>query len=104
MNVEAAIKQTAKQMGLSPFDINNGYCEEFARQVCRLVNGAEETSAPGEGFSPEEAAEWGIEPEELLFGHVWIEYKGRCYDAECPEGVEDVHDLPIFKRRTTEGE
>ena len=30
--------------------------------------------------------------------HVWLYFRGRHYDAECPEGVNDFLDLPVYKR------
>lgn len=34
---------------------------------------------------------WGI--------HVWINYKGKHYDAEAPGGVDHFLELPFWKRR-----
>jgi hypothetical protein len=31
-------------------------------------------------------------------GHVYIEFKGKFYDAEEPEGVIDPNRLPLFQR------
>lgn len=31
--------------------------------------------------------------------HVWVEIDDRHYDAECPEGVDNLFDLPFFKRK-----
>lgn len=51
---------------------------------------------------------WGIKPSIGLtknqasaidFGtHVWLTDGKRHYDAECPEGVVNFFDLPIFRR------
>lgn len=30
--------------------------------------------------------------------HTWFRFKDRHYDSEAPEGVENLFDLPIFKR------
>nr|WP_305910549.1 hypothetical protein [Methylomarinum sp. Ch1-1]MDP4523309.1 hypothetical protein [Methylomarinum sp. Ch1-1] len=30
--------------------------------------------------------------------HVWIVHNKRHYDAECPEGVDNFFDLPLFSR------
>jgi hypothetical protein len=30
--------------------------------------------------------------------HVWITVGGRHYDAECPEGVDNLFELPFFER------
>jgi len=70
------------------FDINNGECEDFARDVLEIVPQAKEVWS--EMFSME------------LVGHVWVEYRGKHYDAECPDGVRDWHDLFIFIRSKNE--
>ncbi len=33
-----------------------------------------------------------------LPSHVWIVYKGKHYDAECPEGVDNFFELPLIRR------
>jgi len=30
--------------------------------------------------------------------HAWIVLDGRHYDAECPEGVENLFELPLIRR------
>ena len=30
--------------------------------------------------------------------HCWFIHEGKHYDAECPQGVDCWHDLPIFKK------
>jgi hypothetical protein len=32
----------------------------------------------------------------VSYNHAWIEYNGRHYDAERPEGVDEAKQLPIF--------
>jgi len=39
-----------------------------------------------------------FESGDLNIEHCWFEYNGRHFDAEVPSGVDDVNDLPIFKR------
>ena len=31
--------------------------------------------------------------------HVFLFYQGRFFDAECPEGVENLFELPIYERK-----
>jgi len=31
-------------------------------------------------------------------GHVWVKYKGKFYDAEAPNGVDDWRELPYIKK------
>jgi hypothetical protein len=57
------------------WDINNGWCRQWARRVKFLI------------------------PEALIFGdqeHWFVEVEGRFYDAECLDGVDDPLDLPFF--------
>jgi len=78
--------------GITPYEINNGYCEDFALDVIDfLENQFGHDKGLGDNATP-------IDDEDKLGfpGHYWIEYNGMCYDAECPNGVEDWRDLPIF--------
>lgn len=65
------------------WDINNGWCEEFVQAVLDIVPDAEEAVDDGENE----------------VGHSFILRRGKYYDAECVEGVDDYHDLPIFKNQ-----
>ena len=38
---------------------------------------------------------WGLG---YIMGHVWIKYKGKYYDAETPNGVEDWKDIPYIQK------
>ena len=67
--------------GLSEEDINSGKCFEFARIVFDLVEGSKIAGHNIDGH-----------------GHSWIEYEGKCYDAECSQGVLFWGNLPFFKR------
>lgn len=64
-----------------PQYINTGFCFDFAYDVVDRLEAFGEVarvrSTPGHGF---------------------VEYQGRYYDSECPEGVVDHEQLPIFKR------
>lgn len=66
--------------------INEGYCELFATTAAYYVDDAvplwdSETDNP-RGYSC----------------HCFIEYCGRFYDSEAPDGVDDWMELPIYAR------
>jgi hypothetical protein len=111
-------------------EINNGACGDFADAVLKSVSaGSEEVYASYDVVSnsnfmtgldgdPDEdevwdgrllsvigglPRDWTIENiNAVVFGyHNWIVYEGMHYDAECPEGVGCMFDLPIFKRYLT---
>lgn len=86
--IKEAIFKAIQQIGLKPYDINNGECDRLTQIVCDSINGAgwraTEFEDEFEGYN------W--------VGHVWIEYRGKHYDAECLEGVDNFLDLPIFQR------
>ena len=84
--ITAVIKELLKTIWLNslPYDINCGECEDFAMAVIEQIPEAEEQCS-------EIFAEFGVLP-----GHMWVEFRGKHYDAECSEGVENWQDLPIF--------
>mgnify|MGYP001613421303 FL=1 len=59
-------------------EINQGWCGDFATFVVDHL--------PGARFN------WRTD-------HGFVEWNGRYYDAECPDGVDEVDDLPIFGGR-----
>ena len=71
------------------FDINCGLCEEWATRVEDLCPGA---SALDPGNLSGDA------DDSLEHGHVFVRHGGRFYDSECPEGVTDWKQLPLFNR------
>lgn len=97
----------------SYYKINSGLCEEFAYEVHerfehRHLLGVMYTE---ELLDEDDQVEWnrpgiglpdGLSRQEMedvrLGGHCFLTMKGRWYDAECPEGVDNVLDLPIFRR------
>ena len=83
MDITVCIRKLVQSYGLDPFCINNGLCSEFADHIEEKVPGAEAEEA---------------HPDSEFFGHVWIVYNERYFDAEAPEGVKRLGDLPIFKR------
>lgn len=103
----------------SYFEINNGLCEDFCLDVITMMGGATDHLYDVEtgNFMDDGSFDVGLLethwqvtlPEGLTWGdinasimvgahHVWAVYNNRHYDAECPEGVDSLFDLPIFKR------
>lgn len=78
------IKRFVKAWEIAPQKINEGFCGSFAAMVIENVGG--ETDDFYESFT------------KGLIGHVWITYKNKHYDAECPEGVDFPEELLFFKR------
>jgi hypothetical protein len=74
-----------------PWDINRGRCVDWAELVCDRIPGAEmdERDDPHSGML-----------------HTFVVLGGRCYDAECLDGVNDAAGLPCFSHpwaRTADG-
>lgn len=69
----------------TPTVCNSGFCDIFALKINKYLKGA---------------TLWETEESDggKTFGHVWIEYKGKYYDAEIPKGVKDLKDIPYIKR------
>jgi len=100
MNITQTILQFrikwCSELNCTPQQINTGNCEGFAAEI-------EER-----GF---EYATWGSEiPYEGWLNssqdwidsfsgcHCFIDYNGRYYDSECPQGCIYPDDLPFYKR------
>jgi hypothetical protein len=76
-----------------PWDINNGWCEEFAEAVAARVPGSAAIPAYDPELHPVRAdGGWDCD-------HFVVEFAGRFYDAECHSGVDRVRDLPIYRHR-----
>lgn len=90
MNITNIIKTLVKELGITPKEINNGQCENFAIEVIKRMGGHNKdiTKVCTQNFE-----EFGG----LDLGHVWILYKGKHYDAECPKGIENWLNLRIFR-------
>lgn len=67
-------------------DINYGFCDIFAHDVCERVPGA--------------VAIWNdhLDSYHGKPNHCFVFYKGKYYDSECPEGVNSWQELPMFVR------
>lgn len=105
------------------YDINNGLCSRFAKDIIKLFVGENDQLYTVENGNfmigktgDEEGNEiwdrvllenfWNIYPtygltwdelNKIDFGfHVWIVYNNKFYDAECPKGATNFFKLPIF--------
>lgn len=72
-------------------DVNAGMCEDFALDLAELLQGSEVVYT-------ENYVDW--DSDECPGGHAWVLFQGRCYDAECLEGVSNWRSLPFFIRRS----
>lgn len=84
VDIAKEIDSLVANWGMSPEDINHGYCAEFADCIEQRVPGAE-------------SIDLGIDSE--FGGHVFIYYKNLYYDAQNPNGVHDFRSLLFFANR-----
>lgn len=96
-DVTEILNQLVEEFGVSAYEINNGLCEDFAMTAIDRLEGSSDHvyECVTESFTD---ADGCLPDGTQLGGHVWIHYYGRYYDAECPEGVADWKELPIFRR------
>lgn len=101
-------------------EINNGFCPEFAEEIVYdYLNGEAEIISTDDLMIDNNDDLSNIWDKELLkikwntelppnisseVYHVWIYSNGKHYDAECPEGVNNIFDLPLFKKQITANE
>jgi hypothetical protein len=79
-------KEVQLHKGATARDINHGWCDMYAQAVENRVPNA-----------CDDITDFDTEP-----GHFLVLFRGRCYDAECIEGVDDYHELPIMRRDRAE--
>lgn len=68
---------------LTPEQINDGYCDIWAQLFIEKFGGKQN---------------WSFEFPTGGCGHHWVELNNKFYDAETPEGVSSIKQLPFFKR------
>ena len=90
------VNQIVQQVGLeqdivdpswdtfTPQICNTGFCDIFAERLKRAFPGSTAWATDYNGLD--------------TFGHVWIEYKGKYYDAETPNGVSDWKELSWIQK------
>ena len=65
------------------YDVNNGYCFEFAEELCSNFEKVRQFETPFDQDFPL---------------HSFVKINGKYYDAECLEGVDDPINLPIYRK------
>lgn len=78
-----------EENGFTAESINEGECDQFAREIADTVPGA--------------AMTWDFEQSgdtktEFHYMHCFVLYRGRFYDSETPDGVDHWMNLPTFQR------
>jgi hypothetical protein len=75
-----------------PIEINRGGCADIADIVWRMTKHVADVEITSD--EDEDGGE---------YTHTFLKYDGRFFDAECPDGVDDWRDLPIYARQRAEG-
>lgn len=88
----ALTKVYRKHLGFSAERINHGECENFADIICEMFPGA--SSYWGDQLMEDHEEDYYND----YAYHCFIEYEGRYYDSESPEGVDNWRDLQSFLR------
>jgi len=66
-----------------PSVINDGFCEIWAKHFKEIIGGEIIKTFVSDGN---------------VYSHTFINYKNLYFDAEVPNGVSDIMDLPFIKR------
>jgi hypothetical protein len=104
----------------SAYELNDGHCEDFATEVADALGGeserlegtwADNLTVDGAGYAwdvgliegtwPACRPTHGLDWDDAAAGipaHSWLVLDGRHYDAECPEGVDNLFELPLIRR------
>lgn len=85
-DITNVIHELVNEFGYTPYEINNGQCQEFAEALQQRVRGATLMEV-----GTDENGDFNEDPI-----HFFVKFKGRYYDAEAPLGVRDWRNLPIF--------
>lgn len=100
---ELASKWAEKQgseEGLTPKDINEGFCSWFAHAAVRSIQEKRGREVGVAGHKNEDAdvytSRTNMDSEGE--GHMWVTAGGKHFDAEAPHGVNNPTDLPWFSR------
>jgi predicted ABC-type ATPase len=88
---EAAIELIKEWVGDEDVELDDGARQSCNEGGCDLIADAVLKKVPGAKIRVAETKE--------KQGHVWIEYKGKHYDAEATDGVDSPEELKFFKRK-----
>lgn len=91
-DINRILKRTGEEQDLyepdweefTPEVCNDGFCDVFAEKFREEYPGAELWGT-----------DYGID---YTFGHVWLKYNNKFYDAETPQGVMDWKKLPYIQK------
>lgn len=93
-------EKQGSEEGLSPKDINEGFCSWFAHGAVREIQKRMGRNVGIAGSTNETehvyTSRTNQDPEGE--GHMWVTVHGKHYDPESPEGVSDPKDLKWFER------
>ena len=92
----------------TPWDLNNGFCSEFADTVENEVDGAVGLEYGHLHLDYSDFTKYKIDLKTIprdeprpdideLPSHVFVRWHGRFYDAECLRGVDDPRKLPLYQ-------
>ena len=82
MEIAKVIQDLVIKYNKTPAEINCGECEDFAMDVIKEMGGYSKI-----------LTDMAMPIESKYFGHIWIKYKDRHYDATQPYGVKNWRDL-----------
>jgi hypothetical protein len=68
---------------LTPQEINDGYCDVWATLFVQKFGGKHQ---------------WSFDFPNDPSGHSWVLLNNKYYDAEKPDGVSSLEELPFFQR------
>ena len=68
---------------LTPREINDGYCDLWASLFVKKFGGEHQ---------------WSYDFPNEPNGHSWVKLNNKFYDAEAPNGVSNLEELPEFQR------
>ena len=74
--------------GMTPAEINDGWCGEVADKVVRRLG-------RGKVLSTDDTA---VDHPQASSRHQWVHVDGKHYDAETPYGVAQPQELGYFRR------
>jgi hypothetical protein len=99
-SLSATIRRMITHYGVTPEEINNGLCEDFADSVMAEMGYPirKQTNTRFVQADPFDQPDEFGNKDVAWPGHFWIVWDGKHYDAECPDGVDCWHDLPLFAR------